>query len=107
MTVSYNEAARLLDGGERVDAVPMPPEVLAWVTPFVAEHYKPEPDARCDATTRSPTTRRAATASGRAERRRRRPFAMSSEDPNPKGFSLRRWSQRKLQAAKPHPRRRP
>lgn len=43
VTVSYNEAARMLDGGERVDAVPMPPEVRAWLEPFVTEHYKPEP----------------------------------------------------------------
>ena len=43
VTVSYNEAARLMDGGEQVDAVPMPPEILAWMRPFVAEHYKPEP----------------------------------------------------------------
>jgi len=43
VTVSYNEAARLMDGGEQVDAVPMLPEILAWMTPFVAEHYKPEP----------------------------------------------------------------
>jgi len=43
VTVSYNEAARLMDGGERVDAVPMPAAILEWMTPFVAEHYKPEP----------------------------------------------------------------
>src|SRR5262249_17475760 len=43
VTVSYNEAARLMDGGEQVDAVPMAPEIAAWVMPFVAEHYKPEP----------------------------------------------------------------
>jgi len=43
VTVSYNEAARLLDGGESVDAVPMPPEIMTWLAPFVAEHYKPEP----------------------------------------------------------------
>jgi hypothetical protein len=43
VTVSYNEAARLMDGGERVDAVPMPREILQWLAPFVAEHYKPEP----------------------------------------------------------------
>jgi hypothetical protein len=43
VTVSYNEAARLMDGGERVDAVPMLPEVLAWMEPFIALHYKPEP----------------------------------------------------------------
>jgi len=43
VTVSYNEAARLMDGGEHVDAVPMPAEILAWMSPFVALHYKPEP----------------------------------------------------------------
>ncbi len=43
VTVSYNEAARMLDGGEQVDAVPMPAGILAWMQPFVAEHYKPEP----------------------------------------------------------------
>ena len=32
----------MLDGGEQVDAVPMPAELLAWMKPFVAEHYKPE-----------------------------------------------------------------
>ena len=43
VTVSYNEAARMLDGGERVDAVPLPAAIRAWMEPFVAEHYKPEP----------------------------------------------------------------
>ena len=43
VTVSYNEAGRLLDGGEQVDAVPLPAEILAWMQPFVAEHYRPEP----------------------------------------------------------------
>lgn len=43
VTVSYNEAARMLDGGEQVDAVPMPAAVRAWMEPFVTEHYKPEP----------------------------------------------------------------
>lgn len=42
-TVSYNEAARMLDGGEQVDSVPLPPAVREWMAPFVAEHYKPEP----------------------------------------------------------------
>ena len=46
VTVSYNEAARMLDGGERVDAVPLPAGILAWMEPFVAEHYKPEPKKR-------------------------------------------------------------
>ena len=46
VTVSYNEAARMLDGGERVDAVPLPAGILKWMEPFVAEHYKPEPKKR-------------------------------------------------------------
>ena len=43
VTVSYNQAGRIMDGGERVDPVPMPAAILAWMRPFVDEHYKPEP----------------------------------------------------------------
>jgi hypothetical protein len=43
VTLSYNEAGRFMDGGERVDPVPMPDAIRAWLTAFVAEHYKPEP----------------------------------------------------------------
>lgn len=43
VTVSYGEAARLLDGGEQVDAVPIPPEIAVWTAQFVERHYKPEP----------------------------------------------------------------
>jgi len=43
VTLSYNEAGRFMDGGERVDPVPMPDEIRAWLAPFVATHYKPEP----------------------------------------------------------------
>ncbi len=43
VTVSYNQAGRLMDGGEKVDPVPMPDAILAWMRPFVALHYKPEP----------------------------------------------------------------
>jgi hypothetical protein len=43
VTVSYNEAARLLDGGEQVDGIPMPAAIRAWLEPFTALHYKPEP----------------------------------------------------------------
>ncbi len=43
VTVSYNEAARMLDGGQQVDAVPLPAPILAWMQPFVTENYKPEP----------------------------------------------------------------
>ena len=43
VTVSYHEAARLLDAGEQVDAVAMPAEMLHWVADFVEQHYRPEP----------------------------------------------------------------
>ena len=43
VTVSYNEAARFLDGGERVDAVALHPAILEWMRPFVTENYRPEP----------------------------------------------------------------
>ena len=43
VTVSYNEAARLLDGGEQVDATPLSVEMLAWMKPFVDANYRPEP----------------------------------------------------------------
>jgi hypothetical protein len=43
VTVSYNQAGRYMDGGEKVDPVPMPDVIRAWMAPFVAENYKPEP----------------------------------------------------------------
>ena len=43
VTVSYNQAGRIMDAGERVDPLPMPGPILAWMQPFVTEHYKPEP----------------------------------------------------------------
>jgi hypothetical protein len=43
VTVSYNEAARLLDGGEQIEAAPLPAEIRCWMEPFVAEHYRAEP----------------------------------------------------------------
>lgn len=42
ITVSYNEAGRLMDAGEQVDTVPMPAEVMAWVGAYVEENYRPE-----------------------------------------------------------------
>lgn len=44
--VSYNEAARLLDGGESVDTVPMNNEHASWLQDYVDEHYRPEPKKR-------------------------------------------------------------
>lgn len=43
VTLSYNEAARMMDGGAQVDGVPLPDELRAWLAPFVAANYKPEP----------------------------------------------------------------
>ncbi|MCC7328184.1 MAG: DUF3305 domain-containing protein [Burkholderiales bacterium] len=43
VTLSYNQAGRYMDGGERVDPVPLPDPIRAWLAAFVALHYKPEP----------------------------------------------------------------
>jgi Protein of unknown function (DUF3305) len=40
--LSYNEAARLLDGGEQVDQLPLDPLILESLQQFVAENYRPE-----------------------------------------------------------------
>ena len=42
VTLSYNEAGRLLDAQERVDNLPLPADVRAWLQAFVDEHYRPE-----------------------------------------------------------------
>lgn len=41
LTVSYGEAARMMDAGEQVDGVPMPPEIRQWVAEYAARHYRP------------------------------------------------------------------
>ncbi len=46
LSVSYNEAGRLLDGGETVENVPLDSETSAWLSNFVQENYKPEPKKR-------------------------------------------------------------
>ena len=46
VTLSYNEAARMMDGGEQVDPVPLDPRLRAMLEPFVAANYKPEPKRR-------------------------------------------------------------
>ncbi|GGI54652.1 DUF3305 domain-containing protein [Oxalicibacterium solurbis] len=43
VTLSYNEAARQMDSGERVDTLPASDDVIAWLTAFTREHYHPEP----------------------------------------------------------------
>ena len=42
-TVSYNEAARWMDGSEKVERVPAWPELVAWIAAWVELNYKPEP----------------------------------------------------------------
>jgi hypothetical protein len=43
LTVSYQEGARWMDGGEQVDGVALPQEMLPWLAAYAAVHYKPEP----------------------------------------------------------------
>lgn len=43
VTLSYHQAARMADGGEQVDSVPIDPLLRALLEPFVAAHYRPEP----------------------------------------------------------------
>jgi len=43
VTVSYNEAGRMLDAGEHVDNVPMPADMRDELAAYTADHYKPEP----------------------------------------------------------------
>jgi hypothetical protein len=45
-TLSYNEAARWMDGGETVDRVVAWPELAAWMSEWVEANYRPEPKKR-------------------------------------------------------------
>ena len=42
VTLSYNEAARLMDGGERVDTLTAPSEIIERMGAFVKTYYRPE-----------------------------------------------------------------
>ena len=44
--VSYNEAARLLDGGESVDIISLSDEHATWLQEYANTHYRPEPKKR-------------------------------------------------------------
>lgn len=46
VTLSYNEAGRLLDAQERVDNVPLPGDQIACLQAFTALHYHPEAKQR-------------------------------------------------------------
>lgn len=43
VTVSFNEGARWMDGGENVDGVSLPLELLPWIGEFLEQNYRPEP----------------------------------------------------------------
>src|SRR5688572_29277706 len=45
-TLSYNEAARWMDGGERVERVLAWLELAAWMSVWVEANYRPEPKRR-------------------------------------------------------------
>ena len=45
-TLSYNEAARWMDGGAKVERCPAWPELAAWMGAWVEENYRPEPKRR-------------------------------------------------------------
>ena len=42
VSLSYNEAGRWLDAQERVDNVPLPDDLRAWLQAFVDANYRPE-----------------------------------------------------------------
>ena len=46
VSVSYTEAGRWLDAQERVDNVPLPYDLVAWLQSFTDEHYRAEPKKR-------------------------------------------------------------
>lgn len=46
VTLSYHEAGRLLDAQERVDNLPLPADMAAWLQAWTDEHYRPEPRRR-------------------------------------------------------------
>ena len=45
-TLSYHDAGRWLDAQERVDQVPAPAAVVAWLAAYVESRYRPEPKRR-------------------------------------------------------------
>jgi len=46
VSVSYEEAGRWLDAQERVDNVPLPGDVAAWLQAYTDATYRPEPRKR-------------------------------------------------------------
>jgi hypothetical protein len=46
VTLSYNEAGRLMDAQERVDNAPLQAGLVAWLQAFADAHHRPEPKRR-------------------------------------------------------------
>ena len=46
VSLSYTEAGRWLDAQERIDNVPLPGDLVAWLQAYTDEHYRPEPKKR-------------------------------------------------------------
>jgi len=46
VSVSYTEAGRWLDAQERIDNVPLPADMVAWLQAWNDQHYSPEPKRR-------------------------------------------------------------
>lgn len=46
VSLSYHDAGRWLDAQEKVDQVPVPPEVAEWLSAFAQEHFVQEPKKR-------------------------------------------------------------
>jgi hypothetical protein len=46
VSLSYNEAGRWLDAQERVDNLPLAPDLVAWLQAYTAVNYQPEPKKR-------------------------------------------------------------
>jgi hypothetical protein len=42
VSLSYTEAGRWLDAQERIDNVPLPADLVAWLQAYTDEHYRPE-----------------------------------------------------------------
>ncbi|MGA1351198.1 MAG: DUF3305 domain-containing protein [Burkholderiaceae bacterium] len=46
VTLSYNEAGRILDSSELVENLPVDPDTASWLAAFTQDHFVPEPRKR-------------------------------------------------------------
>jgi hypothetical protein len=58
VSLSYNEAGRWLDAQERVDNLPLPPDVTAWLQAYTEANYRREPKKRSRAPSFLPPSQR-------------------------------------------------